>query len=144
MKPCLVFIVILLAGVAVGASAASCSGTGTRLNGAEIGTALGGKRIDATAVVVGTDGKFENWKEDHCSGGELWKVGAGTTIDPRVKTGSWAVVGSGTDSRVQYNYDGGSTYEWGLWQQTGGGLCWGNPTTSEAIARGTTSAASCP
>ncbi|MGB5832857.1 MAG: hypothetical protein WBG92_12810 [Thiohalocapsa sp.] len=81
---------------------------------------LNGKRINATAP----DG--ENWKEDHCLGGELVKVGNGTSVDPRRVVGAWAVIGT-NGRRVEYTYDGdaGRPYRWRVYRdEDAGGLCW--------------------
>jgi hypothetical protein len=77
--------------------------------------ALGGKRINA----VSPGG--EDWKEDHCSGGDLYKVGNGSAVDPRAKRGTWSIVGTGNDRSVRYAYtgDANSPYTWTLWQNAG-------------------------
>ena len=69
----------------------------------ELATALVGKSVDAS-------GGGENWKESHCSGGQLWKVGAGTAVDPAVKIGTWST----SAHNVTYDYGTGGTYTWTL------------------------------
>lgn len=72
----------------------------------ELASALVGHSIDAS-------GGGENWKESHCgsgNSGELWKVGAGTAVDPAVKIGTWST--SAHD--VTYDYGTGGTYTWTL------------------------------
>ena len=67
---------------------------------------LAGKSIDAS-------GGGENWKESHCgsgASGELWKVGAGSTVDPAAEIGTWSVAGND----VTYDYGTGGTYTWTL------------------------------
>ena len=75
------------------------------------------------AVAPGVGG--EEWNEDHCAGGALYKVGDGSVVDPRAFRGTWAV-GSGNPALVTYIYTvgGSSTYEWTLWRNDVGGLCW--------------------
>lgn len=109
--------------LAIGAAGNAVAGCTTADGSSRIGNlggikaALEGKRINAVSPAG------EDWKEDHCalSGGAgpgaLYKVGAGTKVDPRVKTGTWRVSGSGNDRTVQYAYTGGSTYTWTLWQK---------------------------
>lgn len=79
--------------------------------------ALSGKRINA--VSPGPGG--EDWKEDHCPGGDLYKVGDGSAVDPRVKRGTWSIFGTGNDRSVRYVYtgDANSPYTWTLWQNAG-------------------------
>lgn len=113
MKTVLAIAGVVLAVGAAGDALAGCGGVAgdNRIsNQGGIQGALGGKRINA----VSPGG--EDWKEDHCAGGDLYKVGAGTTVDPRVKRGVWSIVGTGNDRSVQYAYTGGSTYVWTLWQ----------------------------
>lgn len=93
---------LVLAFGAAGVSA-DCS-TGT----AVAASVLAGKSIDAS-------GGGENWKESHCgsgTSGELWKVGAGTAVDPAAEIGTWSV--SGND--VTYDYGTGGNYTWTLHQ----------------------------
>ncbi|MBQ0720417.1 MAG: hypothetical protein KBT88_02755 [Gammaproteobacteria bacterium] len=65
----------------------------------DAGVALSGQRIEATGG--------EDWKEIHCSGGRLFKVGAGTVVDPETDIGAWTTDGA----VVTYKYDkpGGGT-----------------------------------
>jgi len=70
---------------------------------------LVGKSVDAS-------GGGENWKESHCgsgTSGQLWKVGAGTVVDPAVQIGTWSVSGD----EVTYDYgSAATTYTWTLRQ----------------------------
>jgi len=67
---------------------------------------LAGTSIDAS-------GGGENWNESHCGAAQLWKVGAGTVVDPAVQIGTWSVSGN----EVTYNYgSAATTYTWTLHQ----------------------------
>jgi hypothetical protein len=128
---------IVFFGVCGGASAqTACSDLGyeTRIGRVddpndEIINELSGKRIEAVAPDDG-----EEWNEDHCASGALYKVGAGTREDPRGFRGTW-----GPNSRnnvVTYDYEGSGSlsYIWSLWKDADGtqGLCWGNPSAGHA------------
>lgn len=92
--------------------AAPC-GTGAPLNKAQILTLLQGKRVYA----VSPGG--EDWKEDHCASGELYKVGdpSNSAVDPRALRGSWSVSedvlslpgGSLTLGKISYTYTNASS-----------------------------------
>ncbi|MGB5832171.1 MAG: hypothetical protein WBG92_09315 [Thiohalocapsa sp.] len=119
---------------------------------------LRNKSVDATAP----DG--ENWKEDHCntavgSAGNLYKVGDGTAVDPRVLEGTWQAVdinGAAANGwRVRYIYAGGLTYTWKVYRNTTGatggnalgvGICWEDESGNTIAASPTTTAitGSCP
>jgi hypothetical protein len=83
---------------------------------------LSGKRVLATAP---SDG--EEWNEDHCtttvgSPGPLYKVGAGTKVDPRAYRGTWT---PNNDDSVTYDYGGSAQYTWTVWRQpSSDALCW--------------------
>lgn len=98
---------LLLAGFA-GQAQAACpaSGTATAMSQAQIDSFFPGKRIHAT-------GSGDDWKEDHCtgSGGNLYKVGDGSAVDPRKVVGTWTT-GGGADGTIAYAYTGASTYTW--------------------------------
>lgn len=118
-------ILILGAAVAVlfsGAVAANCSSSGyaTQLTGTSVSSALTNKRIDANAPGAGG----ENWNEDHCASGQLYKVGLGVgdPVDPYALRGSWSVSGN----NVSYTYGTLAPYVWTLWTNGSGGLCWEN------------------
>jgi hypothetical protein len=127
MKYPMAVVVILLMGVGGGPAAAACSDSrySTQLTSAGANTiqdALNDKRILAT-------GGGEEWNEDHCSNGALYKVGvsADDPVDPRAYRGMWGTSGMDANSMVTYNYTvgGSSSFSWTLWQNTTtGGLCW--------------------
>jgi hypothetical protein len=85
---------------------------------------LAGKSIDAS-------GGGENWKESHCGSGKLWKVGAGTAVDPAVEIGTWSV--SGND--VTYDYGTGGSFTWTLHNDGGSTYFFCNGTSE--VASGT-------
>lgn len=101
---------------------------------------LSGKRIQAVATDDG-----EEWNEDHCSSGALYKVGAGTRIDPRAFRGTWGTNIANNGVTYDYTVGGTSSYVWTLWKDPAtDALCWGDPTTSpqhQAIAEATAPAA---
>jgi hypothetical protein len=97
---------ILLAALAVDAMAAC---PGTRLNKQQIESQLNNTSITAVAP------NNEDWKEDHCSGGDLYKVGTtesppkypgGPSVDPRALRGTWAAenLGSNRGAAITYSY----------------------------------------
>jgi len=119
MKKLSVIGLFLLIGVA-GNALADCETAGyTRLNQPGANSVLSNKHVLATAP------SGEEWNEDHCSTGALYKIGDGSVVDPRAFRGTW-VVGGGNPAPVTYNYTvgGSSTYTWTLWGKTDGSLCW--------------------
>lgn len=91
---------------------------------------LSGKRIIAEAP-------GEEWKEDHCTNGELYKVGAGTSVDPRKKIGTWSIDIANSPAQATYTYDGGSSYSFSLYTNGSEGLCWedgGGQVAAETVA----------
>lgn len=82
-------------------------------------TVLDNKRI------ITDDGQS---KEDHCSNGNLFKVGnpAKPIVDPRAFRGTWS---SPEPGRVTYHYTvgGNTSYTFALYQDDSGNLCWQNP-----------------
>ena len=134
MKPLALTGMILLIGVASDAAAVSCEDDGFGdgpLNAGQTRGELNDKRVLATAP------GGEEWNEDHCSNGNLFKVGDGTPVDPRAFRGTWDVVGGApANRRVVYNYTvtGSSTFEWTLWRDSpGGSLCWGDPNNGNEV-----------
>lgn len=105
---------------AVSTTTGSCSDAGYTTPVGDPASVLNDKRI------ITYDGES---KEDHCSNGNLFKVGnpAKPVIDPRAYRGTWsaapAVSGPG---QVTYNYTvGGShSYTFSLYRNDTGGLCW--------------------
>ena len=88
---------------------------------------MSGTRVEAVAP----DG--EEWNEDHCSSGDLYKLGDGTTVDPYAYRGTWVPSGF----KVTYNYTvgGNSTYTWTLWEDTTTNrICWEDESGSPIIA----------
>lgn len=84
MKFRIFFVAVLLAGFAFEATA-NCENN-TRLNANKIRDELSGWSI--TAV-----GDGDEWKEDHCANGSLYKVGDpdNQAVDPRAKKGTWSI-----------------------------------------------------
>jgi hypothetical protein len=121
---------------------AQCSNAGgyQKLNGSQITTALSGMRLVAV-------GPSDDWKEDHCPTGTLYKVGDGTPVDPRALRGSWQVVGD--QIRYSYTGDSGSPYTWDVWRKTSapnqGQLSFCNGASEIAHSTSVTAfAATCP
>ena len=123
MKNSMVVVLFLMAGSMSMPTKAACTDDGysSRLNQGQIRTALNNKRILAM-------GGGEEWNEDHCSNGNLFKVGVSDDdpVDPRAYRGTWGTSGSGQNAEVTYNYTvgGSSSYSWSLWEDGTGGLCW--------------------
>ena len=68
---------------------------------------LSGKLVLGTATSSG-----EDWKEIHCSSGELWKRGGTHSsgyVEVPSKVGTWSVGGTGTSSKVTYSYVSGTS-----------------------------------
>ncbi|MEZ0174963.1 MAG: hypothetical protein AB9Q20_11695 [Candidatus Reddybacter sp.] len=91
---------------------------------------LAGKSVSALG------GAAETWNESHCgsgTSGELWKVGAGTAVDPAAEIGTWSV--SGND--VTYDYGtAATTYTWTL-HQVGAGARYFFCDGTSLVASGT-------
>ena len=95
-----------------------------------INSSLSGNRIEAIAA----DGSGEEWNEDHCANGNLFKVGAGPLdpVDPRAFRGVWSLVGNNDNSvRYRYTVGGDLTYRWRVYRDDDGStvngtnaLCW--------------------
>ena len=122
MKHSIAIVVSLMTGIMSMPATATCADDGytNRLNSGQTQTALRGKRILAT-------GGGEQWNEDHCSNGDLYKVGVSDDpVDPYAFRGKWGVSGSAQAAVVTYNYTvgGSSTYSWSLWENELRGLCW--------------------
>ncbi|MDY0013845.1 MAG: hypothetical protein RBS40_13250 [Rhodocyclaceae bacterium] len=134
MKSALMVAGVVLAVGGMGEAFALCGSvqSDNRLNQTQIGTALSGKRINAVAP------GGEDWKEDHCAGGDLYKVGGGTAVDPRVKRGTWSIVGTGVNATVRYAYTDGSTYTWSMYQTSGTTyFCNGSAEVAHIVTTGT-------
>lgn len=104
--------------------------------------------LSGRSVVAQSPSTGETWKEDHCANGDLYKIGDGTTADPRAYRGTWT---DNNDGTVTYDYGSpATTYTWKLYAKSvnvGATLCWGDPNNNgEAIAIGTVNAitGSCP
>lgn len=84
---------------AVSTTTGSCSAAGYTTPVGDPASVLNDKRI------ITDDGES---KEDHCSNGNLFKVGnpAKPVIDPRAYRGTWSVSGPG---QVTYNYTVGGS-----------------------------------
>lgn len=115
--------------------AVTCSdlGYGTRLKDTNADpnyrwTYLSNKRILATEF-----GGTEEWNEDHCAGGALYKLAdpLNPVTDPRALRGSWAPNGS-INQNITYNYGGANIFTWSVWRNGAGDLCWKSAT--DAIA----------
>ncbi|MBT9591759.1 MAG: hypothetical protein IV089_12805 [Thiobacillus sp.] len=105
MKRLLIISVVWLAWSS-GAAMADCSAN-TRITGNALATLVSGKTVCA---MLGS----EKWQEYHKPGGDLidWKRGANHPIDPTAKVGTWSTSGSGSSSRVSYNYGPGKVYSY--------------------------------
>lgn len=112
------------------------------LGSANVWSACGGTRVSAGTVsgtTVAASSGSETWNEEHCPGGNLYKVGTlGSAVDPRALRGTWSVVTDNSqEGLVEYDYGSPSvTYQWSLWQLSGGSYCW-EDSSGNAIATGT-------
>ena len=114
-------LLIALAGSVHAQNNCSC-GAGTRVAPADdIATLLGGNTVCAAV------GDSERWQEYHegttNAGGALtdYKKGPDDKVDPSKVVGSWSTAGTGTDSRVIYDYGSiATTYEYEVCHQSGG------------------------
>lgn len=112
-------------------------------------------QAQATTKIDPWTQQLEVWNEDHCSNGQLFKVGdpAKPNIDPRKAIGSWGGAGGprGAGPEVFYTYAGDQTYTWKLYKigrvgsldlpQVGEQFCWetiaSTTAPAEAYATGT-------
>ena len=149
MLLCLLFLVAV-ASEAMAAAATPCASLGTRLTAAEISSTFQNQLI--CAQKMGAISGNDRWAEEHRASGELWEQGKGTTskIHPPTKVGSWKSVeltkgkGKGevkspSEDLVQYDYSGGSSFTWSVFEKTVGGtktytFCDSNETTVIATA----------
>jgi hypothetical protein len=135
--------ILLLGGIATNATAGDCTpgSTGVKQNPSSV---LGGQRI--TAV-----GGGEEWKEDHCPGGTLYKVGTTDgppkhperpSVDPRAPKGSW----SSNGSVITYNYENSGPFNFEIWQDTAGiyFFCDGSAVVATITAGPSTIPDTCP
>lgn len=105
----------------------------------EIVALLDGKRVEAKAP-ASAPSPDEEWNEDHCSSGALYKVGVSVNdpVDPRAYRGIWGIftVGSPPNetSAIQYVYSQPNTFFWSLWKNSAGDLCWERVSDFRAIA----------
>ncbi|WP_152485961.1 hypothetical protein [Methylohalobius crimeensis] len=97
--------IILLSLVSSAAMATSC--TGQPMSETEILNTLNSRSIVAINLDTG-----EEWKEEHCPNGKLYKVGdpKNLAVDPRALKGSWSTSSININSTssiglVSYTYD---------------------------------------
>ena len=114
MKRIINLSILLLGGIAANATADNCTGDETAVQ-QDAGAVLSGQRI--TAI-----GNGEEWREDHCTNGTLYKVGTGPqdpnspSVDPRTPKGSWGTNGLA----ITYSYDNSGPYSFELWRNNVG------------------------
>jgi hypothetical protein len=136
LTPVLLMASLLPALPAWGATCVS-NGYSSQYSESQIDGALTGNSVDADNPTSG-----ENWKEDHCTGGDLFKVGAGTPGDPYRKVGEYQISSDGSDT-ISYTYTGLSPYTFTVWSN-GTGLWWelgGDAKAIDADAVGSPAAA---
>jgi hypothetical protein len=131
--------------IIAGPISADCSNDGyeTQLSDSTsptINSVLSSNSIDANSP------GGENWKEVHCTNGDLQKVGLGVghPVDPQRTVGTWSTTGD----RVIYTYTGLSPYSWTLWWDQDGSVsgntyCWENPTGNATVATGNLGSVTC-
>jgi len=138
----------LMAREAMSAAATPCESLGNRLSASEITNRFGEKLI--CAEKMGAISGNDRWAEVHRADGQLWEQGKGTTskIHPPTKVGTWKAVEankgkstkSATEDLVQYDYIGGSSYSWSVFEKDVAGtktytFCGSNATKVIATAK---------
>ena len=65
--------------------------TNNRVTGSAIDTLLSGKLVCGRPAAGYTGNAADRWQEEHIAGGTLfdYKLGPGSTVDPRVQMGTW-------------------------------------------------------
>ena len=127
-----VLAVIATANESSAAAATQCSSLGTRLSASEITSVFQNQLV--CAQKMGAISGHDRWAEEHRASGELWEQGKGSTskIHPPTKVGSWKAVeltkgkGKGevkspVEDLVQYDYSGGSSFTWSVFEKNVGG-----------------------
>lgn len=108
----------MLSGLSQAQNNCSCGGGARIAPDTSIATLLGGKTVCASLGA-------EQWQEYHSgstpAGGSLtdYKKGPSDPVDPSKAVGSWSTAGSGSNSRVIYNYGSGGTYQYEVCQDAG-------------------------
>ena len=112
---------LLLASAGMSAHAGNCTGSTYQVGVVWSPTwSLSGLTICATA----TNG--DRWQEYHRSDGRLIEYAKGPSdpIDPTHDVGTWSGLtfnAADSTSRATYNYTGGSSYTFEVWQDSSGG-----------------------
>ena len=152
MKPSIVASAIFLV-VAVGQASAACTDPQvTDSTVPNLQTVLEGHTVCTTrTVTVGTGTRTDKYQEEHHSGdvvngAPLWdyKLGDGDPMDPRKQVGTWAIVGTGPGTQVEYSYGAGTPlpgdpagpYRFSVHHAAGGGTAYtfcGESNTSEVL-----------
>ncbi|MBM4296935.1 MAG: hypothetical protein FJ143_04270 [Deltaproteobacteria bacterium] len=122
------FLLVSMTGLNIAGAATPCSSLGTRLSAAEITNAFKDQLI--CAQKMGAISGNDRWSEEHRASGELWEQGRGTTskIHPPTKVGAWKAVevtkgkGKGevkspVEDLVRYDYSGGSSFSWSVYEK---------------------------
>ena len=101
---------LVLASVAGGASAQSCSCASGSSSSQVTGPALT-NLLDGKTVCVGSAPTWQH-QEQHRAGGVLWDYKRGPTdaVDKTEQLGTWSLNTSGPNSAVTYLYNGGGSY----------------------------------
>jgi len=126
MRRFLLISLFLMAAIGSGEAiaATTCSALGSRLAASEITGRFQDQLVCAEKMgaLTGND----RWAEEHRSSGELWEQGKGTTskIHPPTKVGTWKSVEgtkvkgkSANDDVVRYDYSGGSSFNWSVFEK---------------------------
>ncbi len=113
---------VLLAGLS-GETMAACSGTQvTNTTTPTLSALISNSTVCAAA---GSD----TWQEQHRSDGLLWdfKKGPSDPVDPTGQVGNWSV--NSTGNTVTYNYTGGSSYTYTVYDEgAGASYCFNGAT----------------
>ena len=150
MKRIMFLCLLLLAAMAseaMSAAATPCTSLGNRLSASEITARFQNQLV--CAQKMGAISGNDRWAEEHRSYGELWEQGQGTKskIHPPTKVGTWKAVEeskgkstkSATEDLVRYDYSGGSSFSWSVFEKDAAGtktytFCGNNATQVIATA----------
>lgn len=138
---------LVVSGIQSVAVAGACLDAGYNqgpLTVAQINNQLSGRQVLAMAP------GGEEWNEDHCDSGALYKVGTTEgppkhpdrpSVDPRAFRGTWTARAGGETNppRITYQYTvgGSSTFTWTLWRNTSNNdLCWEDLAGTPIVATG--------
>lgn len=95
---------------------------GTRLSVAGLTNALQGNTVCGVPGANYTGSPNDRWQEGHIAGGILndYKRGPSDPVDPTQVVGNWVVESSGRIATITYNYTGGSSFTYNVYDHGDG------------------------